>query len=270
MLDDTERLLHITLTIGSQDISIAYTQSKNGSPSLLFLHGWGCDNSIFGWLRSNLKDIGMHCSLDFPGFGSSELPSNIWGVEEYADCVNEFINTIAIAPCVCICHSFGGRVALRLAHKNPELINALILISSAGLKRRVPLIRRAKVKSIRTIARLANALIPFGIGQTIKNNLYDKIGSRDYKNAEELRPILVKVVNDDLSDILPNIHIPTLLLYGSEDRETPPEVGKKISKMLPNSTYIELPGFDHLSILNQGRHQLEHQIKQFFKKLEII
>src|SRR5690606_23024974 len=98
-------------------------------------------------------------------------------------------------------------------------------------------------------------------------SLYSRIASRDYQNAGELRPILVKVVNEDLSDLLPSIQVPALLLYGSDDTETPPSVGQRIAELLPNATYVELPGFDHLTILDRGRHQIEHQIRHFVQGL---
>lgn len=251
----------------NQSLRVRYCDQGEGLP-LLFLHGWGCTFQIFDPLRENLKEFGRHVAVDFPGFGESSLPPSAWDTQTYADWLYDLLQILNVQSCIVVTHSFGGRVALRLARKHPEVFKAMILIASAGLKRRVHWKRRLRVKTIRGLARLAAAVLPASIGLPIKERLYNKIASRDYQNAGELRPILVKAVNEDQSESLPHIKVPALLIYGSEDTETPPAVGKRIAELLPNAQYVELPGFDHLSILDRGRHQVEHQIRQFLKGVE--
>ena len=82
-----------------------------------------------------------------------------------------------------------------------------------------------------------------------------------------MRETFVKVVNEDLEPLLPSIQTPVLLLYGDGDAETPPEFGRRMEKLLADAHYVELPGFDHYSILTRGRHQLEHNITAFLKGL---
>ncbi|MGC9328997.1 MAG: alpha/beta fold hydrolase, partial [Candidatus Hinthialibacter sp.] len=75
---------------------------------------------------------------------------------------------------------------------------------------------------------------------------------------------------DDVGNILSSIQQPVTLFYGSDDTETPPEIGKQMNEKLPNSEYLELPGFDHYTILTRGRHQVAHQLKNFLYKLNAI
>lgn len=254
------------ITLEDKTIKIHYLDKGIGQP-YLYLHGWGCHYGVFDPLMENLKDLGQQIAIDFPGFGQSPLPPSAWDTEKYAECIKIFLDRQNISTCIVITHSFGGRVALRLAKRWPETFSAMILIAAAGLKRKVPWQRRLRIKTIRNSARLVEKMIPGSLGRKLKETLYSKIASRDYQNAGELRPILVKVVNEDLTHLLPQIQNPVLLLYGGDDTETPPAMGKRIADLLPNSTYVEIPGFDHLSILDRGRHQVEHRIRQFLKGL---
>ena len=78
-----------------------------------------------------------------------------------------------------------------------------------------------------------------------------------------MRPILTKVVNEDLSDIARKIALPTTLLYGAGDTETPPEIGQRLAALIPNANLVLLNDLDHYSILNEGRHQFVFQLQQY-------
>ena len=74
-------------------------------------------------------------------------------------------------------------------------------------------------------------------------------------------------VNEDLSAAARKTQCPTLLIYGSEDTETPPEIGRKYETLIPIARYEELPGYGHNDILSRGAYQCEALIKAFLKDL---
>lgn len=258
----------LTAAWGKENLQIKYLDAGQGAP-LLYLHGWGQDHSAFFPLIESFSDSFRNILLDFPGFGQSTQPTEPWGVAEYADFVQMFIQKLGLNSCTIIGHSFGGRVGLRLAHRHPEFVKGLFLIASAGLRRRAPFIRRMRITLIRSLARAAQRCLPV-VGEKIKQLLYRRIASRDYQQAGSMRSIFVKVVNDDLWDILPQIQRPTTFLYGANDTEAPPEMGKEMQALLPNSIYLELPGFDHYSILTRGRHQVCHQLHHFLQTNNLL
>jgi pimeloyl-ACP methyl ester carboxylesterase len=98
-------------------------------------------------------------------------------------------------------------------------------------------------------------------------SLQGKFGSADYRTAGPLRPILVKVVGEDLSDVARQVRCPVKLLYGARDTETPPEIGRRLARLMPDAEFSELPRLDHYSILSTGTHQLQHQIQQFIARI---
>ncbi|MBI1390177.1 MAG: alpha/beta fold hydrolase [bacterium] len=249
---------------GPHELKIGYTDIGAGRLHV-YLHGWGVHCGFWTPIYDQLSGAGRHVLLDFPGFGASTPPPEPWGTTEYAECLHDFLTSLDLPPAVLITHSFGGRVAVRLAAKHPERVAAIVFIASAGLRRRVPFLKRLRVKSIQTLARAARACLPAAWGEPVKKKLYSFIASRDYLNAGPMRDTFVKVVNEDLAPLLPSISAPCLLLWGSDDMETPPELGRRMSELLPDAEYIELPGFDHYSILDRGRHQTAHQIARFLK-----
>lgn len=252
----------IDVTCFSQTLKVRYVETGVGKP-LLFLHGWGTGLYTFFGLMDSLSATHKVIALDFPGFGESTLPTDVWGTPEYAEFTLAFARTLGIHQCDLISHSFGGRVAMRLAILAPEFAGRMVLIASAGIKRPQPLLKKLRIQTIQTLAKTAGSFLPSMIGKPLKQKLYFLIASPDYLQAGELKNIFVRVVNEDMKELLPQIQTPILLIYGSGDVMTPPQVGQILQDGLLHSRYIELPGFDHNSILDRGRHQVCHHIQQW-------
>ena len=62
------------------------------------------------------------------------------------------------------------------------------------------------------------------------------------------------ILNEDLSHLLPNIKVPTLLFWGTLDTATPIADGRKMEKLIPDSGLIEYPGSTHFSYLENIQH----------------
>lgn len=223
-------------------------------------HGWGQSHQSFLPLIQSLKKLGRHQVLDFPGFGKSPKPNENWDTKDYADAVAEHIKE----PIVWVGHSFGGRVGVRLASKYPDKVKALIIIAGAGLKRKRSPLKALYFKSRIILYKTLKKFISLGLSQ---NWLQTKFGSTDYKNAGEMREIFRKTISEDLSKIAKDIQCPTLLIYGKNDGETPPEFGQRYHGLITNSELHILSGQDHYSVLSSGRHQSANLIVNFVKKL---
>lgn len=252
----------VRVNYGSHPLQVRYVEMGQGDP-ILFLHGWGTGLYTFLGMMELMQGDGRLVALDFPGFGESEVPHDVWGTEEYAAFTVQFAKQLGIERCTLISHSFGGRVSMRMALQQPQLVTNMAMIAAAGIKRQQSFFKKMRIRTIQTLAKTAGAMLPSFIGMPIKQKLYSLIASPDYLQAGALKNIFVKVVNEDMKDVLPTISVPTLLLYGSDDAMTPPEVGKLLRDGISNSSYIEFPGFDHNTILERGRHQVCHQIQQW-------
>src|SRR5205085_846814 len=92
-------------------------------------------------------------------------------------------------------------------------------------------------------------------------------GTTDYANAGAMRGILVKVIQEDLTQVVSAVACPTLLLYGKQDTERPPEIGERLARLINGADLVVLDGYDHLDILSRGQHQVATQIRKFLDRL---
>src|SRR3954449_6680995 len=206
---------------------IETTSSHAGTLRLIFGHGWGQSSAAFLPIAETLKPFAPSYLIDFPGFGQSPIPPQNWGTAEYADAVATWIASLPPERRVWIGHSFGGRIGLQLASRHPELLKGMILIASAGLPRTRTPIERARINLRRMFFKTAKRILKEG---PQLERLRSRMGSADYRAAGPLRPVLSRVVSEDLSQVASAVRCPTLLIYGSEDTETPPEIGERLGR----------------------------------------
>lgn len=234
-------------------IRVNYEVSGAGK-NVLLLHGWGTSLQAFAPLQRYLKDKFKVFAIDFPGFGASEQPPIAWGTEEYTVLIKKFQTELGITNPILIGHSFGGRVAIRLAAS--EKVNKVVLIDSAGI--RLPRSRKYYTKIF--LFKVAKKVLAFNIvkkafkfisGKNAIEYLQQRFGSADYKNASGvMRSTLVKVVNEDLKDLLPKIQAPTLLIWGENDQDTPVAAAKIMEKLIPDAGLVVLKNAGHYSYLD--------------------
>ena len=236
----------------------------SAGPPLVWLHGWGYDHKGLGRIAALFETGNINHLYDLPGFGKTPMLHEGASTADYADCLAEL--TIEDQKTVLIGHSYGGRVAVQFAAKFPDRVSAIILIGGAGLQRKRSLAFKIRASYFRTIGRLARLS-----DQTLKTNLREaytaRFGSADYKNAGPLRATLVSAVTENLTTEAAIIKCPVLLIYGAEDTDAPPEIGKHYAKLMQNAQFVELAGYDHHDILQRGAYQCEALIKSFLKEI---
>lgn len=111
-----------------------YGEAGEGPP-ILFLHGWGLDHKVYKRALSRLAAAGIHVLAPaMPGFGgTASLPREATSLTGYANWAGEFLRTVGIDQAALVMgHSFGGGVAIQLAHDQPGAVHALVLINSIG------------------------------------------------------------------------------------------------------------------------------------------
>jgi pimeloyl-ACP methyl ester carboxylesterase len=235
---------------------------------LVWLHGWGQSHASFRSLVEQLDDATDHLLVDFPGFGNTPLITDTWNTEDYAKHLSPLIQSYQTRydQIVLVGHSFGCRVSLRYIHLYPNTISGLVFIGGAGLQRKRSIAQHLRRKAIRTLLSTGK-LIDKWLPTHCTNWARQRFGSRDYLAAGILRPILSRVVSEDLSPLAAQTTIPTLLIYGTHDTETPPEFGTRYHQLMHNSTLYVLPNFDHHSILTNARYHVTQHLRNWLKTL---
>ncbi len=231
-----------------------YYECTGEGKNLLLLHGWGCNTKVMAGFASEFSGTRKVWSIDFPGFGESDYPNGVWTVDDYMEMTADFIRKMGIEGTDVICHSFGGRVMIKLAAKYPELAGKIAFVDAAGVKKKRSLAFHLRTmlyklcKKALKIAFLKKLLKVFGIDAEarVKN-----AGSADYKALPDcMKGTFVKVVNEDLTPYLSRIKSPSLLIYGENDEDTPVSLAKIMEKKIPDAGLAVIAGTGHFSFLD--------------------
>lgn len=222
--------------------------------TLLILHGW--QRSLSEWLPV-AKQLSEHYKvvlLDLPGFGQTPRPQKSYTIYDYATFVEHFLTKLDITKVTLMGHSFGGRIGIILGAKT-DILSELILVDSAAVEKKSLTV---KLK----VAINKAAILPFKL--LFPKNveaLKTKFGSDDYQSSGPMRDIFINTVNADLTPLLKEVRVKTLVIWGEKDPIRQLSEGKLITKKINgaelrivweagHSPYLEKPK-DFMNILEE-------------------
>ncbi len=227
-----------------QNIATEY-QDEGDASVILFLHGWQANLHTFDAIASILKKENRVIRMDLPGFGESEFPKGDWSLDDYVEFVRDFIDKLGVSVDVIVGHSFGGRIAIKGQAENILHARKLVLIASAGVSKNRNF-RNSLLKVIAKIGGMATFIPPLVFWRDkIRERLYNIVGG-DYSDAGPLKKTFLKIIKEDLSTAASQITTPTLLIWGTDDTETPLADGQRLSRLIPNSKLEIINGAGHL------------------------
>lgn len=252
-------------TVEINGVTTAYMEEGQGVHVVL-MHGWGQNKEMMINIFNHLKDRFHVVALDFPGFGESGLPTEAWGVIEYESFFEQFLDRIGINRAILIGHSFGCRVAIRFAAKNPDRVIRMILTGAAGIRPKHDLQWHIRTKTYK----LGKWMLKVTGQKERLQELQKNAGSEDYRNATGImRPTFVKVVNDDIAPLLPRIACPVLLVWGDRDTAAPLWMGQQMEKEMQDAGLAIFEGDDHWAYWHQP-DRFNAVIDVFVKEVEQV
>ena len=257
-----------------------FYECSGSGPAVMLLHGWGCNHTFWAPIAQVLSRSYTVYNFDLPGFGQSDEPMAVWGVNEYVEMLEAFVREHCVAadasdgrsgggseagralPAVSLVgHSFGGRMSILYASRNP--VTRIALVDAAGVrpKRTLGYYRRVYTYKFKRWLVLNIFHRPDLFEQWRAHQ-----GSADYKAASvRMKPIFSKVVNQDLKEFLPAIQAPVLLFWGEKDTATPLADAKIMEKMIPSETrLVVIPGAGHFAAFIEGKKQFADEMRAFF------
>ena len=225
-----------------------YYKYGNGKKVLIILPGWGDTRKTFDFYINNLKDKFTIYIFDYPGFGNSKFPNKVLTLDDYVIYIKNFIKEKNINNPYIICHSFGCRIAILLISKYRILIDRLIIIGGAGIRRK-SIIRKIKILRYKLLKKLS-IFIRKNKKDKYLNNLIKKYGSSDYKELSyKERITFSNIINTDLSKYIKYIYSPTILIWGEKDTSTLLKDGKYMNKKIKDSALITIKKGTHFVYL---------------------
>lgn len=227
-----------------------YIEQGEG-PVLLVLHG------LFGAL-SNFNDVLDEFSKDYkvviPMMPIYDLPLLKTNVKELAAYIDEFVSFKGYESMSLLGNSLGGHVSLVYTVAHPEKVDALILTGSSGLyenafggsfpRREDKVYIRKKVET--------TFYDPATATDELIQEVFDIINDRG--KLIRVLAIAKSAIRHNMKDDLPNIKIPTCLIWGKNDGVTPPEVAEDFHELIPNS---ELHWIDKCGHAAMMEHPIE-------------
>lgn len=226
------------MLIKVRNINVNYKQYGKGDDVVL-LHGWGQNIQMMEPLGDHLKDKHRVTIIDLPGFGLSEEPDYAYTVYDYVQLLEELFSKLEIVNPSLIGHSFGGRLSIIYASRNKT--NKMVLFGSPCVRHEYKSFKQSALKTLKKIKIL----------NPIANIMKRYMGSPDYKNASPImREILVKVVNEDLSECAKKIECPTLLIWGKNDEAVPLNEAHELESLIKDAGLVVLEGTHYCYLEN--------------------
>lgn len=247
---------------------VNYAEIGEGEP-ILFVHGLaGCWRN---WLE-NLPYFGRShraIALDLPGFGDSPKPTWDISMPAYGRMLHDFLEKLGIDHVAALVgNSMGGFVSTEAVIEEPERFDRLVLISAAGIS-----FAEADGRQAQAIGRTVKAAAPFLAGDRrswLTRPRGRKLAfGRIFRNPNKLRPELLAeqgrpglqapgfadaiatIAGYDTRERLPEIEIPTLVVWGLNDQIVPIEAALGYHRLIPRSRLEIFERTGHLPMLER-------------------
>lgn len=230
--------------------NINYEVIGEGTTPVVLLHGWLATLETMRPIANGLSKNFKVYLVDVVGFGKSDLPDKPLNTDDFGQFLKDLLDALKIEKPILLGHSNGGRIIINAVGRKLVNPRKVILVDSAGIIPKRSLGYYLNVYIHKAGKFVLNLLPDTKAIKKFKDKVYSNVGSEDYRaSAEVLKETMKIILNEDLSKLLPNIDVPTLLFWGTLDTATPIEDGRKMEKLIPDAGLIEYPGSTHFSYL---------------------
>lgn len=234
------------------EVPAAHLDMRGGGRPLLLLHGWGVSSDLFTPILDGLQPGRLLIVPDLPGFGATPEPDAPWSVHEYADWCVALLDRLRVDSCDLVGHSNGGRIGIVIAAEHPGRIDRMVLTGSAGIRPRQTVRGAARVRTYKALRAMERSTALPGALRRTAGRRADLRGSADYRAVTgTMRGTLVRLVNEDVRGLLPELRIPVLLIWGDQDTETPIDDGRLMEQLIPDAELVVFEGAGHYAYLEQ-------------------
>ena len=258
----------------SGDVHIAYQVFGEGAVDLVFVPGFVShienywDEPNFArWLR-RLGSFSRVMMFDKRGTGLSDQVSELPGMDQRMDDVRAVMDAVGIKRAAIFGISEGGSLATLFAASHPERSQALIIYGGfAQFSSWIPT-REAMESLIQYIDK------NWGSGEGWLRFAPTKEGDLAFQQwwgkferlgASPAAAITLVRMNSqiDITEILPSINVPTLVIHRKDDLIVKVEAGQLLAKRIPEAKYVELSGTDHMPFVGENSDRILDEMEQF-------
>ena len=255
-------------------LRIAYERAGEGPPLLLLQGFVGDARSTWRRQIDDLSDEFTVVAWDVPGAGRSSDPPESFRLPDYADSLAGFVDTLGLGQVHLVGLSFGGALALEFYRRHRSTVMSLVLAgayagwvgslaSEIAEKRLMQSLRASQLPPTEFMA----TMLPTMFSTAALNDELDEFVA----SLTEFHPAgfraMARACAVDLRDVLPQVQVPTLLLYGDKDVRAPLSVGHALHAAIPNSKLVVMPGVGHVSSV-EAAEQFNLEVRRFLRRLD--
>lgn len=209
---------------------------------LMLVHGAGTDHLT--WSAELRRLAGQRViALDLPGHGRSPAPGR-QSMVAYAECVQQLMEALDIPRAVIAGHSMGGGIALTMAVHMPERVAGLVLVATGARLAVNP-------KILNTVLEDPKAVVEMIMRWAWARDVDEQVRRLGRKQLlatppEVMHGDYLACDHFDVKDHLSQIEAPTLIISGTADKMTPPELSEILADNIARSILERIEGAGHM------------------------
>lgn len=258
-------------------LRIAYRRAGTGPP-LVLLHGGVADSRVWKRQLAGLADEYTVFAWDAPGCGRSTDVPESWRLPDFADALAAWLRALEVDHPHVLGLSWGSSVALEFYRRHPGTSASLILASAyAGWAGSLPpeevVARHASILAAADLPReellnrwpgvFSTAATPELVGEMMSV----AVDNSGIAHPGGYRAIAHSMAESDLREVLPQVGVPTLLLYGELDERSPLHIAESLRAQIAEAELVVIPDAGHLANV-EAPAQFNSQVRRFLRSRE--
>lgn len=225
-----------------------YFESGEGTP-IIVLHGLMGGLSNFDGVANFFPSKGYKVIIpELPIYTQSLLKTN---VKAFARYVKDFIVFKGLERVILVGNSLGGHIGLYFTKQYPELVRGLVITGSSGLYESAMGESYPKRGDYEYIRKKAEDV--FYNPEVATKEIIDEVFATVNDRIKLLKTLTIakSAIRHNMAKDLPKMHVPTCIIWGKQDKVTPPEVAEEFKKLLPNSELYWIDKCGHAAMMEE-------------------
>ncbi len=239
-----------------ESVKTAYLTAGSGYP-VIFLHGAGAGAVTWYPSIGTVSEKFQVIVPDIVGYGESDKPNALYDRPYFSKWLKGFLKELKISKAHIVGLSQGGAIALQFTIDNPEMVDKLILVDSAGLGAKVSfwaligMIWMNNFPSFQANRFNSTFILHKPANRDPNHSLYSIAVLKEKGGKNAFRQGRGSAVTKISIELLQQIKNETLIIWGENDKLFPVEYGEMATKFISNSKFHSIQNAGHLPLMDQ-------------------
>ena len=263
-----------------RDIDLAFIDSGGQGSPIVFIHGLSSYMGFWEYQVEHFAKDHRVLALDLPGYGASGRPDAPYSPPWYAGMVADWMFAVGLDRATIVGHSMGGQIAMELALSHPERVERLVLAAPAGIEPFTPgaagfmksfwtesRAQEATEEQVRAnfVTLVFNTVDP-GVERLIQERVRLGLSERFAGTSVAVSRSIAGMLDYPVGERAKSIGVPTLVVYGSDDRMIPnPVFTGGRTRSIAERAHVLIP-HSRLVMIDSAGHTVHHDAPRAFNE----